>query len=129
MPISDSSLRQWVFLAGLMAAAGGWLLCQLRSRAAQARPMTEGTVEFNTMRTEGFGRGEHDVAEVNYSYKVEGEYYSGAHEVSSEVEFDAFPKQSRVIVHYKRSNPTLSFLDRDDLRSRRDRMMLGAQST
>jgi len=80
--------------------------------------MTEGIVESTTVRTEGFGRRQHDVAEVNYSYKVEGEYYSGAHVVNSEVQFVAFPKQSRVIVHYKPSNPAVSFLDRDDLRSR-----------
>ena len=101
---------------------GGWLLRQLRSRAAQAWPVVDGTVEFNTVRTEGFGRSEHDIPEVNYSYRVEGEYYSGAHVVSSEVEFAAFPKQSRVVVHYKPSNPAVSFLDRDDLRSRRERM-------
>ena len=128
--MSDSSVRRLLFVALPMAMAGvGWLLRKVGSRAAQAWPMTEGTVEFNAVRTEGFGRSEHDVAEVNYSYKVQGEYYSGAHEVSSEVEFDAFPKQSRVVVHYKPSNPAVSFLDRDDLRSRRDRMMLGAQST
>jgi hypothetical protein len=92
--------------------------------------MAEGIVESTTVRTEAFGRRpQHDVAEVNYSYKVEGEYYSGAHVVSSEVQFAAFPKQSRVIVHYKPSNPAVSFLDREDLRSRRDRMMRGAQGT
>jgi TolB-like protein len=128
MPISDSSVHYWVYGAVSMAAGGAWLLRQLRSRAAQAWPMTEGIVESTTVRIEGFGRSEHDVAEVNYSYRVEGEYYSGAHVVSSEVQFAAFPRQSRVIVHYKPSNPAVSFLDRDDLRSRRDGMMLGAQA-
>jgi len=122
MPVDDSSVHYWVFVAVLTSTAGGWLLRQLRSRGAQAWPIADGTVEFNTVRTEGFGRSEHDVAEVNYSYRVEGEYYSGAHVVSSELEFAAFPKQSRVVVHYKPSNPAVSFLDRDDLRSRRERM-------
>src|SRR6516164_3468025 len=98
MPVDDSSVHFWVFVAVLTPMAGGWLLRQLRSRAAQAWPIA-GTVEFTTVRTEGFGRSEHDIAEVNYSYRVEGEYYSGAHVVSSEVEFTAFPKQSRVMVH------------------------------
>lgn len=124
MPIRDSSVDLVFGALSVGVLSAGWVLHQLRSRAAQSWPMTEGTVEFNTVRTEGFGRNERDIAEVNYSYKVEGEYYSGAHVVSSEVEFAAFPKQSRVVVHYKPLNPAISFLDRDDLRSRQDRMML-----
>ena len=120
MPL-DYSARYWVYVAALTVTVGGWLLRELRSRAAQAWPRTDGTVESTTVRTEGFGRSERDIAEVNYSYKVEGEYYSGAHVVGSEADFDAFPKQSRVIVHYKPSNPAVSFLDRDDLRSRLER--------
>ena len=120
MPLTGTSVRFLVYVAELTAMAGGWLFRQVRSRAAQAWPMTDGTVESTTVRTEGFGRSAHDIAEVNYSYRVEGEYYSGAHEVSGESEFDAFPKQSRVIVHYKPSNPAVSFLDRNDVRSRRE---------
>jgi hypothetical protein len=115
-------VRYLAYVAVLTAMAGGWLFRQLRFRAAQAWPMTDGTVESTTVRTEGFGRSEHDIAEVNYSYSVEGEYYSGAHEVSGESEFAAFPKQSRVIVHYKPSNPAVSFLDREDVRSKLERV-------
>jgi hypothetical protein len=70
MPVDDSSVHYWVFVAVLTSMAGGWLLRQLRWRAAQAWPVADGTVEFTTVRTEGFGRSEHDIAEVNYSYKV-----------------------------------------------------------
>jgi hypothetical protein len=50
---------------------------------------------------------------------VQGESYSGAHVVGGEHEFDAFPKLSRVFVHYKPSDPTVSFLDREDIRSKK----------
>ena len=124
MPVGDFSARYWIYGAVMMATAAGWLLRELRSRAAQAWPITDGTVESTTVRTEGFGDSARDIAEVNYSYRVEGEYDSGAHLVSSEVEFAAFPKQSRVIVHYKPSNPAVSFLDRNDLRSRSENGVL-----
>jgi hypothetical protein len=118
MPPTAFSARFGICAAVLMAMGGGWLFRQLRSRAAQAWPITDGTVESTTARAEGFGRSQRNIAEVNYSYRVEGEYYSGAHEVSGDSEFDVFPKQSRVIVHYKPSNPAVSFLDRDEVKSR-----------
>jgi len=84
--------------------------------------MADGTVEYTMVRAEGHGRTYREIAEVNYSYAVEGEFYSGTHVVGNEAEFEMFPKESRVVVHYKPSNPSVSFLDREDLRSRRDRV-------
>ncbi len=116
----------WLYGVVVAIVAGGWLVRELRSRTAQSWPTAEGTVESTTVRAEGLERNQCEIAEVNYSYQVEGEFYSGAHVVKSDSEFAAFPKESRVIVHYKRSNPAVSFLDREDLRSRRERMMAEA---
>jgi len=104
----------------------GWLIRQRRSRAAQSWPVVEGTVECTMVRLAGLGRNQSEIAEVHYSYKVEGAFYSGAREVGSELEFEAFPKLSRVVVHYKPSDPSASFLDREDVRLRRERMMAEA---
>ncbi len=95
----------------------------LRSWAAQSWATTDGRVESTAENLVGFGEWQRYVAEVNYSYKVEGEFYSGVHEVNHRAEFAAFPKESRVVVHYKPSNPALSVLDSEDLRSRRERML------
>lgn len=116
----------WIFLLFLGLGGAVWLVREVRSRRAQSWPVVEGTVESTTVRVDGYGRNQHEIAEVNYSYKVEGAFYSGAHEVGSESEFEAFPKLSRVLVHYKPSNPSVSFLDREDVRLRRERMMAEA---
>lgn len=109
----------WPYLLIPAIAGAAWLVRELRSRAAQSWPVVEGTVEMHTVRVEGYGRSEHEIAEVNYSYRVQGEFYSGAHVVGGESDFDAFPKLSRVFVHYKPSDPTVSFLDREDIRAKK----------
>ena len=123
MTHDDNVIRLWLFGITLGIAGAAWLIRELRSRAAQSWPIVDGTAESTYVRVEGHGRTERRIAEVNYSYKVQGEFYSGAHEVRSEVDFEAFPKESRVVVHYKESDPSVSFLDREDVRQRRDRMM------
>jgi len=123
MASGDFLARYWIYLAVFGILAGGWLVREVRSRAAQSWPTVDGTVESTMVRVEGYGRSQREIAEVNYSYKVEGDFYSGAHVASSEDEFEEFPRESRVVVHYKPSNPSVSFLDREDLRSRRERMM------
>ena len=70
------------------------------------------------MRQDGAGSYQSYVPEVSYSYNVDGEYYIGFHVVNSGKGLAAFPKGSRVVVHYKTSDPAKSFLDREDLRSR-----------
>ncbi len=120
---SDFWEGYWIYGVALAIGAAVWLVREARSRAAQSWPIADGTVEFTMVREEGFGEGHRYIPEVHYSYKVEGEFYSGAHVVDGDADFDAFPKGSRVIVHYKRSNPAVSFLDREDLRSKRERLM------
>jgi hypothetical protein len=114
----------WIYLVVAGVGLAGWLVREVRSRAAQSWPVVDGTVESTGVQVEGFGRDQREIAEVNYSYRVEGEFYSGAHEVSGESEFVWFPKLSRVVVHYKTSDPSKSFLDRQDVRLRREQMVV-----
>ncbi len=115
--------ENWLIIAILGIGAAGWLIREVRARIAQSWPIVDGTVEFTTIRVEQHGRSQREIHEVNYSYRVQGEYYSGAHRVGGESDFAAFPKLSRVVVHYKPSDPSVSFLDREDLRSRRARIL------
>ncbi len=68
---------------------------------------------------EGFGRNERTIPEVCYSCSVNGEYYSGSHEILR-VNFDRYPKGSPILVHYKASDPSVSFLDLGDMRAHED---------
>jgi len=79
----------------------------------------DGTVESHLFYVEGFGQHRRQIAEVSYSFSVDREYYSGAHKVGGESEFAYFPKGSRVLVHYKSSDPSISFLDHEDIRLRK----------
>lgn len=116
----------WIRLIALAISKTARLIRERRSRTAQSWPMVEGIVESTIVRAGGFGRNQPVIAEVHYSYKVEGAFYSGAHEVDSELEFEAFPNLSRVVVHYKPSDPSVSFLDRADVRLRLERIMAEA---
>ena len=115
----EPSFHFWVFLLGGLTGALGWAIYQIRSRQAQSWPVVDGTVESHLYYVEGFGQNRNEIAEVSYSFSINSEYYSGAHKVSGESEFVYFPKGSRVLVHYKPSDPSVSFLDRDEIRSRK----------
>jgi hypothetical protein len=112
-------LHSWPYLLGGIAGILAWLIYQMRSRQAQSWPVVDGTVESHLFYVEGFGQHRHQIAEVSYSYGIDREYYSGAHKVSGEFEFAYFPKGSRVMVHYKPSDPSTSFLDREEVRLRK----------
>ncbi|MGZ4859932.1 MAG: DUF3592 domain-containing protein [Candidatus Angelobacter sp.] len=73
-------------------------------------------VEWTWVRAEGL-RKDHKVPEVCYSYSVNGESYSGTYG-TREATFDLFPKGSRILVHYSPAKPSISFLDREELRMR-----------
>ena len=130
MYLFDSSSNwptHWFYLAALAVSAIGWVVREIRARQAQSWPIVDGIVEFTHVRVEGSGSEGREIAEVAYSYRVEGEYYGGYHPLASAWEFGNFPKGSRVVVHYKQSDPSTSFLDRDDLRRRKQRIAAGLQ--
>ncbi len=112
----------WVGVAGLVLVLIQRLLSDWRSRAAQSWPVADGTVESTAVRNDPLDNNEGPVYEVNYSYKAYGEYYAGAHQVETTTEFELFPVRSRVVVHYDPKDPSKSFLDREDLRSRKERI-------
>jgi hypothetical protein len=96
----------------------GWAVREWRARQAQSWPAAQGTVESALTRDVGEGRERRTVFELSYSYSINGEYYGSYHQLLRERDLKAFPKGSYVLVHYKASDPSDSFLDREDLRSR-----------
>jgi len=112
-------LHTWPYLLGGITGLSAWAIFQIRSRQAQSWPVVDGTVESHSFYVEGFGQHRHQIAEVSYSYSIDREYYSGAHKVSGEFEFAYFPKGSLLVVHYKPSDPSASFLDREEVRLRK----------
>ena len=118
----------WFYAAAFAVSGIGWAIREVRARSAQSWPTVDGIVEFTHVRVEGgAGRESREIPEVGYSYRVEGEYYGGYHPVTSERDLSDYPKGSRVVVHYKHSDPSTSFLDREDLRSRKTRIAAGLE--
>jgi hypothetical protein len=117
----ETFLHLWLPLLSALIALLIWLVRRVRSKLAQAWPVMDGTVESAHVLVEGFGHTQRVTPTVNYSFTVNGEYYSGAHVESGESQFVYFPRGSRVLVHYKPSDPSMSFLDREDVRSRKRR--------
>jgi hypothetical protein len=114
------SERGIFYLAAAALGVISWVIQQFRRRKAQAWPIADGTVEWARARVEGNGRYEHVIPEVTYSYSVQGEFYSGVHEVVQESDLLDFPKGLRVLVHYKPTDPATSFLDTEQLRVREE---------
>ena len=104
----------WLIVGGV--AASRWAIYKLGERQAQSWPVVQGTVEWTWVRTEGL-RDDHMIPEVCYSYCVNGEFYSGTYG-TSEANFDLFPKESCILVHYNPAKPSSSFLDREEIRAR-----------
>jgi Protein of unknown function (DUF3592) len=120
MPLWPSSKSDWqvVLLALLIGAA--WRAFDVwRERRAQSWPVVQGTVEWTQVRVDDSGRYEKRIPEVCYSYIVNGEFYSGSHEIF-ECNFDKYPKGSRILVHYKPFDPSISFLDLQDMDAHED---------
>jgi Protein of unknown function (DUF3592) len=115
---STSSLpNYWWFLALVAGVGLEWAVREWRERRAQSWPTVQGTVEWTWVRVEGSGRHQRSIPEVCYSYTVNGEYYSGTHEC---FDLSRFPKGLCVQVHYKPSDPSVSFLDREEMRAREE---------
>lgn len=84
-------------------------------QGAESWPTTQSTVEFVAVRAEG-GRGNrHYVAELAYSYSVEGHYYSGFYHrhFQSEKNARSFVEACKgkiIPVQYKPENPEVSVM-------------------
>jgi hypothetical protein len=118
---SRFSRSDWLVVLFAVAAFAAYSAFKAwRERSAQSWPIVQGTVEWTQVRIEQTDpRHEERIPEVCYSYIVNGEYYSGSHEIS-QVELRKYPKGSLVLVHYKPSNPSVSFLDRHNMRAHED---------
>jgi hypothetical protein len=100
-------------LFALSAAAG--MSYWIRTRRAQSWPLTQGTLWQSNVRIQDKSW----VGELIYSYKVEGEYYSGTHllkarsEKKAEALVEAW-KGRMLLVRYAPTQPDVSVLLKGD---------------
>jgi len=114
----------YIWLALIALGAIRWAIHKSRESRAQSFPVTQGTVEWTWVRSEG-AQDDHQVSEVCYSYSINGEFFSGTYP-NAEKNFDLFPKGSRILIHYNPDNPSKSFVDREEIRMRMSGQKTGA---
>lgn len=76
--MSQDSIGSVLAIVVIGAGAAIWVRSQLKRKRARAWPVTMGQVESTAVRLEGSGtdRARH-IGEVVYSYRVQGQSYSG----------------------------------------------------
>ena len=105
---------------GFLAASSSGLGTWSRLKQAESWPSTAGTVwQAEACPVEGMSHIKPWVAEITYSYSVNGEYYSGFHEIETLTERGAENlaegwRGRSVVVRYCPSNPKISALVRND---------------
>jgi hypothetical protein len=112
-------LPDWFLIVLTLLGLFVWGLFKrwLESRKQQW-PVVQGRIATTYVQTEMNKREERN-PEVCYSYDVNGQHYFGVANVY-EVNFDAYPPGSPILVHYKPSDPSVSRLDHRDMRDRED---------
>jgi hypothetical protein len=112
-------IPRWAAYLLILTGVIGWEAVKAwLERRKQSWPVVEGTIAGVYTLTE-FEKHVHQSTSLPYSYYVNGEEYFGADKTFIRV-FDAFPKGSRILVHYNPSNPADSRLDRKQVRDRED---------
>ncbi len=108
----ENILLVWGLLAGTAAGMVRWW----RRRASTSWPSCQGTVSSHRVRKEGH----HYLAEVTYSYSVNGDYYSGFLEQTTLTRKKAdrlaqkFPAGMMVVVRIDPARPERSVTRLDD---------------
>ncbi len=113
----------------VVSIAGRQALNRIRERRAANWPLTDGeitTTEVKVIRAE---RGELALAELGYSYRVNGEYHSGYYKQQFTDEQDAWTfadgiRGLSVVIRHKPGAPEVSVLREDDQSARFDRSSL-----
>lgn len=116
--MGSAILPYWyMWLAAAVLGGMRWAFNRWREGHAQSWPVTKGTIEWTWVRQEGV-RENQAVPEVCYSYSVNGEFFSGTYETGEE-NFELFPKGTPIMIHYNPEKPSVSFVDREDMRLRK----------
>ncbi|HYL93331.1 MAG TPA: DUF3592 domain-containing protein [Alphaproteobacteria bacterium] len=98
-----------------------WAIRRFRTVRAQAWPTVSGTVEHDRQGEPGYPSFEGSPLKgIFYSYSVGGERYSGIHVLEFRTSTLDFLEGERVLVHYKPSDPSVSFLDLEEEHHRRE---------
>jgi hypothetical protein len=120
-------LPNWAIALLILAGFIAWQIVQRwLERRKQAWPVVEGTVTEHYVLGEGNPEMER-TPDLCYSYDVNGQHYFGAQEIY-EVDFDAYPRGSQIMVHYNPSDPSVSRLDLQNMRAREDALDANRES-
>ena len=132
-------LWRYAIVAGAFVALG-WILKRLKERSdrkiqlqAKDWPYVYGPVEHARPKLIGEGDSAYWVGELAYSYAVEGNYYSGFHDLPVRGEEQAWEavdgwKDRRIIVHYLAGRPSVSALVIEEQSGLRAGMQPNAQA-
>jgi len=109
----------WQEIALFFAAAVSGIWAWLRARQAQSWPSAQGTISGAVARPAKDSRFKPWIGELAYSYVVNGEYYSGFHQVRARTERRAEElvsgwKGRMIIVRYSPAKHDLSVLLKSD---------------
>jgi hypothetical protein len=97
-------------------AAISWFVYRVRFNRAQAWPVTYGVVEFIHLIDVDVT---HQLTRVSYSYYVNGEFYSGTYPIAHRGDLVGFVRGEKILVHYQLADPSVSFLNREDVHLRK----------
>lgn len=112
-------MTKWLLYKNLLFAAFAaisWFVYRVRFSRAQSWPVAHGIVEYIHLIDVDIT---HQVTRVSYSYCVNGEFYSGTYPLAHIGDLKGFVRGERILVHYQLADPSVSFLDREDVHLRK----------
>jgi hypothetical protein len=112
-------VTKWILYKDLLytvIAIISWVVYRVRFSRAQSWPVTQGVVEYIHLLDVDIT---HQVTRVSYSYCVNGEFYSGTYPLAHRGDLKGFVRGERIWVHYKLADPSISFLDQQDVHLRK----------
>jgi Protein of unknown function (DUF3592) len=112
-------VTKWLLYKELLFTAFtaiSWFVYRVRFSRAQSWPVTQGVVEYIHLVDVDVT---HQLTRVSYSYYVNGEFYSGTYPIAHRGDLVGFVRGERIWVHYKLADPSISFLDRQDVHLRK----------
>ena len=118
----DDIVPVLILAVAIGVAIRGLAWNKLKTLGARSWPMTQGKIEFGTVIEQKTRYFSYYLAQMAYSYAVNGEYYSGYYEKmffkeSSAQNFADELKGRPAFIRHKPSSPGISTLLRDDQQS------------
>jgi hypothetical protein len=111
-----------VIAIAAVVALGGAIWRKAKRSGARSWPMSQGQIEFGTVVERDVRYVTYYIAQMSYSYAVEGDYYSGFYEKAflrqeSAQKFTDELKGKPAFVRHKPNSPATSVILREDQQS------------